>query len=280
MAQPEPRPPAGDYTIPQRWERYTPDEHRRWRVLFERQAALLRERACPEFMAGLAALDLHDGGIPHFERLSERLYKLTRWTVVAVPGLIPDAAFFAHLAERRFPAGYFLRRADQMDYLQEPDVFHDVFGHVPMLTQPVFADFMQAYGAGGLRSLSFDALTNLARLYWYTVEFGLIAGDAGLRIYGSGIVSSRAETLYALDSDVPRRLAFDLRRVMRTEYRIDRFQDTYFVIDSFEQLLAETDQDFAPIYRELAALPPLPAAALVPGDRLVPPRASAARPPL
>jgi phenylalanine-4-hydroxylase len=257
MARPDPIPPAGDHTIPQRWERYTDDEHARWRTLFARQADLLRERAAPEFLAGLAALDLHDGGIPNFERLSETLRRLTGWTVVAVPGLIPDAAFFAHLADRRFPAGNFLRRADQMDYLQEPDVFHDVFGHVPMLTQPVFADFMQAYGAGGLRSQSFDSLKHLARLYWYTVEFGLIATAGGLRIYGSGIVSSRAETLYALDSPRPRRLAFDLRRVMRTDYRIDRFQDTYFVVDDFATLLRETHQDFAPIYRQLKTLPDL-----------------------
>ncbi|MDX2143271.1 MAG: phenylalanine 4-monooxygenase [Rhodospirillaceae bacterium] len=258
MTRLSPRPPADDHTVPQQWERYTRDEHDRWRVLFERQVAVLRDRACPEFLAGLSALNLHDGGIPDFARLSEALHRLTGWTVVAVPGLIPDAAFFAHLAERRFPAGNFLRRADQMDYLQEPDVFHDVFGHVPMLTQPAFADFMQAYGQGGLRSQSFGALTQLARLYWYTVEFGLIATPAGLRIYGSGIVSSRAETLYALESPAPRRQAFNLQQVMRTPYQIDRFQDVYFVIDSFETLLRETAQDFAPIYRQLKTLPDLP----------------------
>jgi phenylalanine-4-hydroxylase len=248
---------ANDGTIPQGWEDYTRDEHDRWRLLFARQVDVLRQRACQEFLAGLSALDLHSGGIPNFDRLNEKLHRLTRWTVVAVPGLIPDAAFFAHLAQRRFPAGRFLRRADQMDYLQEPDVFHDIFGHVPMLTQPVFADYMQAYGEGGLRSLSFDALTYLARLYWYTVEFGLIATAEGVRIYGSGIVSSRAESLHALESKIPRRPAFELTRVMRTDYRIDRFQDTYFVVDSFETLLKETYQDFAPIYRALRDLPDL-----------------------
>jgi phenylalanine-4-hydroxylase len=268
---------APDYTVAQDWAAYTKDEHDRWRVLYRRQATLLRERACPEFLAGLQALDLSQE-IPDFDRLSDMLHRLTRWTVVAVPGLIPDAAFFDHLAHRRFPAGRFLRRADQLDYLQEPDVFHDVFGHVPMLAHPVFADFMQAYGQGGLRAESIGSLKRLARLYWYTVEFGLIAGGSGLRIYGSGIVSSHAESVYALDSPAPRRIAFDLRRVMRTDYRIDRFQDTYFVIDSFDQLLAETAQDFAPIYRELTEQADLAADAAAPGDRLIVPAAARAAP--
>lgn len=251
------------HVIPQNWEHYTPEEHATWRYLFERQSKMLQGRACNEFMNGLHALDVGHSGIPHFGRLSDALQRLTGWTVVAVPGLIPDAAFFEHLANRRFPAGQFIRRADQLDYLQEPDVFHDVFGHVPMLAHPVFADYMQAYGEGGLRSRAFDCLHNLARLYWYTVEFGLIATDDGLRIYGSGIVSSYAESVYALESAIPRREKFDLKRVMRTPYCIDRFQDMYFVIDSFDDLLKETYQDFAPVYRDLARQPDLSTSAII-----------------
>lgn len=194
-------------------------------------------------------------GIPDFRGLSDALDRATGWRIVAVPGLVPDAVFFAYLAARRFPATCFIRRRDQLDYLQEPDVFHDICGHVPLLMNPVFADYMQAYGQGGLKAQRLGHLQRLARLYWYTVEFGLIATRAGLRIYGSGIVSSAGETVYCLDDPQPHRLGFDLRRVMRTRYRIDRFQNTYFVIDDFDQLFDATRPDFAPIYREIAALP-------------------------
>jgi phenylalanine-4-hydroxylase len=194
----------------------------------------------------------------------------TGWQVVAVPGLVPDDVFFDHLANRRFPAGNFIRTPEQLDYLQEPDVFHDVFGHVPMLADPVFADYMVAYGEGGLRSLKFDALKQLARLYWYTVEFGLIREAGGLRIYGAGIVSSYAESVFALDSDSPNRIGFDLARVMRTDYRIDDFQQNYFVIDSLDQLLDTTvNTDFAPLYAANAALPPIPIADILPGDEVI-----------
>ncbi|MEO0607901.1 MAG: phenylalanine 4-monooxygenase, partial [Pseudomonadota bacterium] len=213
---------------------------------------VLPNRAAPEFFHGLEALDLHRGGIPNFETLSEELEQLTGWRVVAVPGLVPDEVFFDHLANRRFPTGNFIRRPEQLDYIQEPDVFHDVFGHIPMLTNPVFADYMEAYGKGGLRSLRHASLRNLAALYWYTVEFGLIQTEAGLRIYGAGIVSSPAESIFALDDASPNRIGFDLNRLMRTDYRIDDFQQTYFVIDSYDQLFhATVDTDFAPLYAEL-----------------------------
>src|SRR5580692_1894237 len=208
-ADPPASPPPGaaaDWTIDQGWGRYSAEEHRTWLTLHERQTAILPGRACDEFLRGLEALDLHGQGVPDFARLNEKLGALTGWSVVAVPGLVPDEVFFDHLAHRRFPAGRFLRRADQLDYLQEPDVFHDVFGHVPMLTDPVFADYLQAYGRGGQRAMGLHSLHHLARLYWYTVEFGLVATPAGLRIYGAGIVSSHAETIYALESLVPHRL--------------------------------------------------------------------------
>jgi phenylalanine-4-hydroxylase len=247
------RPAAADWTIPQGWEDYTADDHRTWLTLYDRQAAILPGRACQPYLDGLAALDLRGQGIPDFRVLSERLHALTGWRVVAVPGLVPEDVFFDHLANRRFPAGNFIRRPDQLDYLQEPDIFHDVFGHVPMLTDPVFADYMQAYGRGGLRAGGFGRLGNLARLYWYTVEFGLLRTPEGLRIYGAGIVSSRTETVFALDDASPNRLGFDLRRVLRTPYRIDDFQQVYFVIDSLESLLETTVRtDFAPIYQDLA----------------------------
>jgi phenylalanine-4-hydroxylase len=248
----------GDWTIPQAWDRYAADDHRTWVTLYERQAAILPGRACDAFLRGLDALDLHGDGIPDFERLSERLRALTGWSVVAVPGLVPDAVFFDHLANRRFPAGNFIRRPDQLDYLQEPDVFHDVFGHVPMLTDPTFADYMRAYGQGGRRALGLGQLNHLARLYWYTVEFGLLRAPEGLRIYGAGIVSSRAETIYALESPAPRRLDFDLERVMRTPYKIDDVQALYVVVPSLEALLHATqDADFGPLYARLATLPDL-----------------------
>jgi phenylalanine-4-hydroxylase len=189
--------------------------------------------------------------------------------VVAVPGLVPDEVFFDHLANRRFPAGQFIRRADQLDYLQEPDIFHDVFGHVPMLTDPVFADYMQAYGQGGQRALSLGRLANLARLYWYTVEFGLLDTLEGLRIYGAGIVSSRSESLFALDNPSPNRLGFTLERVMRTPYRIDDFQQVYFVSPSIQTLLDATLSDFGPIYQRLATAPDIAIDAIAAGDRVI-----------
>jgi len=267
------RPPEGaasDWTIPQDWQAFTAKEHAVWDTLYARQVALLPGRASQAYMRGLDLLKLSDAGIPNFEDLSERLTKLTGWQVVAVPGLVPDDVFFDHLANRRFVAGNFIRRADQLDYLQEPDVFHDVFGHVPMLADPVFADYMVAYGRGGQRALEFGALKQLSRLYWYTVEFGLVEEAEGLRIYGSGIVSSFAESRFALESDSPNRIGFDLRRVMRTEYRIDDFQQNYFVIPSFEELLRITvETDFAPLYEDIMARPDIAVAAIEPDDRVM-----------
>ena len=264
------RPPAGaaaDWTVPQDWAHYSAAEHAVWDTLFDRQAKLLPGRASEAYLRGLDVLKLSKPGIPDFEELSERLMGLTGWQVVAVPGLVPDDVFFDHMANRRFVAGNFIRRPDQLDYLQEPDVFHDVFGHVPMLADPVFADYLAAYGRGGQRALKLGALRQLSRLYWYTVEFGLIAEPEGLRIYGSGIVSSFAETRFALDDPSPNRIAFDLKRVMRTEYRIDDFQQNYFVIPSFDELLRVTvETDFAPLYKDIMAKPDVPVAQILPED--------------
>ncbi|MGB3456758.1 MAG: phenylalanine 4-monooxygenase, partial [Litorimonas sp.] len=206
--------PAADFTIAQKWNRYTDAEHAVWDTLYKRQMDILKDRAVSEFHKGLGLLDLGAGGIPDLGVINPKLKALTGWEVVMVPHLVPDNVFFDHLANRRFPAGRFIRKPDQLDYLEEPDIFHDIFGHVPMLTLPVFADYMQAYGRGGLRAESLGRLKELARLYWYTVEFGLIERDGALRIYGAGIVSSAGETPFSLESDSPNRLAFDLERVM------------------------------------------------------------------
>ena len=260
---------AADWTVPQRWADYTAEQHAVWDTLFARQAKLLPGRVAPEFLDGLDVLRLAKPGIPDFDELSEVLMKRTGWQVVAVPGLVPEDVFFEHLANRRFVAGSFIRRRDQLDYLQEPDVFHDVFGHVPLLAHPVFADYMQAYGEGGLRSLRFGAIHKLARLYWYTVEFGLIRSGGDLKIYGAGIVSSYGESIFALDDPSPNRLGFDLKRVMRTRYRIDDYQQNYFVIDSFESLLEQTlETDFAPLYAELERLSDLEISDILRGDRV------------
>jgi phenylalanine-4-hydroxylase len=261
--------PSADWTIDQGWDRYTPEAHAVWRTLFTRQTRLLPQRACDAYLAGMHDLPIGGEAIPDFRRLSDVLMRRTGWRVVAVPGLVPDAVFFEHLANRRFPAGNFIRSADQLGYIAEPDVFHDVFGHVPMLMNPAMADYLQAYGVGGLRAQQLGVLPNLARVYWYTVEFGLVMQPQGLRIYGSGIVSSFSESVYALDDPAPNRIRFDLQRVMRTRYRIDDFQESYFVVHDLNELLQLAKIDFAPLYDAVRGLPDFNPGDVLPQDRLV-----------
>jgi phenylalanine-4-hydroxylase len=258
-----------DYTVEQDHGAYTEAEHDRWRRLYHRQIGLVDGRACAEYTRALRSLD-YESGIPRFEAVNATLGAATGWRLVAVPGLVPDLVFFEHLAHRRFPVTWWLREEGEFDYIVEPDVFHDFFGHVPMLFDPVFADYMEAYGRGGLKAEGLGALQWLARLYWYTVEFGLVLSPAGVRSYGAGILSSPGEIDYAVRSPRPRRVAFDLVRIMRSRYRIDAYQETYFVIDGFRQLFDATSPDFAPLYLELARLEDLPADAALPDDRLVP----------
>lgn len=246
------RPERPDWTIDQGWHNYTPQEHAVWKTLFERQSKLLPGRACDEFVRGMQDLPIGPDQIPNFEQLSETLSQRTGWQIVAVPGLVPDDVFFEHLAHRRFPAGHFIRKPHELDYLEEPDVFHDVFGHVPMLMNPAIADYIQAYGEGGLRAKRLGVLEKLARVYWYTVEFGLVKQPDGLRVYGAGIASSATETVFSVEDDSPNRVAFDLERVMRTNYRIDDFQESYFVLDSLNDLLELARIDFAPLYERVA----------------------------
>lgn len=269
MALAKPKPAVADYLAIQDWQGYSAAEHATWKTLFERQRRILEDRACAEYLAGIHALDVTAAGIPDFRRLNEILKASSGWEIVAVPGLVPDDVFFALLAERRFPSTCFIRTPEQLDYIQEPDVFHDIFGHVPLLVHPVFGDYMQAYGEGGLKALGLGSLENLARLYWYTVEFGLIRTEEGLRIYGAGIVSSKGESVYALEDERPTRIAFDLMRIMRTRYRIDDFQECYFVIDSFEELIEATRPDFTPHYKRLARLPDIAPDEAVARDRLL-----------
>ncbi len=263
------RPANADWTIDQGWSGYTAEHHGVWKTLFERQSKLLPGLACDAFVDGMKKLTIGADEIPNFDRLSEVLMKHTGWRVVAVPGLVPDEVFFDHLANRRFPAGNFIRRPHELDYLEEPDVFHDVFGHVPMLMNPSIADFIQAYGQGGLRAKELGVLHHLARVYWYTVEFGLVQQSDGLRIYGSGIASSSTESVFSIRDASPNRIAFDLERVMRTNYRIDDFQETYFVVDSLEQVLQLADIDFAPIYDRLEKLDDLTPGTIIAEDDVI-----------
>jgi phenylalanine-4-hydroxylase len=262
-------PHRADWTIDQGWEDYTAADHAVWRTLYGRQAGLLPGRACREYLAGMEALPIGAEQIPDFRRLSDILMRRTGWQVVAVPGLLPPEVFFDHLANRRFPAGQFIRRPDQLDYIEEPDVFHDVFGHVPMLMHPVLADYLQAYGNGGLRAQRLGVLEQLSRVYWFTVEFGLVAQESGLRIYGAGIVSSFAETQFALEDRSPNRLKFKLSRVMQTRYRIDDFQESYFVLDSLDDLLRLAEVDFAPFYDNAKTQTEIEPGDILPSDGVV-----------
>ncbi|WP_186233963.1 phenylalanine 4-monooxygenase [Burkholderia gladioli] len=262
-----------DFTIDQPLERYGRVDHAVWAQLYARQTALLEGRAADAFVAGMKRLTLPADRVPSFEEVNRQLEPATGWKIVAVPGLVPGDVFFAHLAERRFPVTWWMRRPDQLDYLQEPDCFHDLFGHVPLLIDPVFADYMHAYGRAAL-AVADDpfALSLLGRLYWYTVEFGLIRSlhdRDTLQIYGAGIVSSRGESVYSLESEAPNRIGFELDRVMRTAYRIDTFQKTYFVIDDFEQLFALLKVDARALARRLAGMSEYPAGAVLDGDRVI-----------
>ena len=254
------------YVVQQDWNAYTEAEHELWRKLYQRQLALLPGRACQEFIDALEKMDAADG-IPVFEKTSKELFAATGWTIVAVPGLIPELTFFDHLANRRFPVTVWLRKPEEFNYIVEPDVFHDFFGHVPLLFNPVFADYIQRYGQGGLKAMKLGGLDELARLYWYTVEFGLINTPEGVRIYGAGILSSGGEVEYCLTPGTKsRHIRLDIERCLRTLYKIDSYQETYFVIDSFQQLFDGTAPDFTPLYEKLKTMDVLAANTLLPGE--------------
>jgi phenylalanine-4-hydroxylase len=257
--------------VEQPWSTYTATDHEVWAQLFARQQEILPERACSAFLRNQQAMGMNADAIPKFDDLNTVLRAATGWELIGVEGLLPELTFFEHLANRRFPVTWWIRKPEQMDYLSEPDLFHDLYGHVPLLMEPVFADYIANYGRGGVRAhgIGPEALVNLTRLYWYTVEFGLIREDDGLRIYGSGILSSKGESIHCLESLAPNRIGFDLQRIMRTRYRIDTFQKTYFVIDSFEQLMNATEPDFRPIYTQLANQPSIPAGDVLDQDAVI-----------
>lgn len=255
-----------DYSVPQDWDAYTPQMHDRWRRLYARQSELAELYASPEFLDGLHRLDC-SYGVPRFEYANSVLGKATGWQLVAVPGFIPDEVFFDHLAHRRFPVTRWIREEHEMDYLVEPDMFHDFFGHVPMLLNPHVADFLELYGKAGERAIAMNALPMLARIYWYTIEFGLIATSKGLKAFGAGIVSSAGELVHSITAPDVLRLPFDPVRIMNTAYRIDDFQPNYFVLDSLEQLLTElVALDFGPIYETWRDKEPIPAGTLLQGE--------------
>ncbi len=267
------RPPRGDYgrarsdyTCEQNHAQYTAADHETYQRLYTRQLQQLPGLACDEFIHAVQQLG-EPAQIPRFDAISERLQRATGWQVVGVPGLIPEEAFFALLAERRFPVTDWIRKPEEFDYVVEPDIFHDLFGHVPLLFNRTFADYMQAYGAGGLKASRLESCEYLARLYWYTVEFGLIATKDGLRAYGAGILSSAGELRHSVLSPAPQRVGFDLERIMRTLYRIDSYQASYFVIDSFQRLIDATAPDFTPVYARVSRLQPLAADASMVGEK-------------
>ena len=220
----------------EQWGNFTQTDHNTWKLLFERQSLLLQKRATQEIILGLEELEICNNQIPKFSDLNKILKNKTGFTIVPVKGFIPEDLFFKFLSERKFPSTCFIRQPNQLDYLEEPDMFHDIFGHVPLLVNPLFADFMELFGRKGREAHHAGMLKFAATLYWFTVEFGLIQTVNGLRIYGAGILSSKGESIYCLDSEVPARIKFNALRVMKTQYHVDSFQRTYFVIQSFQEL--------------------------------------------
>jgi phenylalanine-4-hydroxylase len=238
---------------------YTDEEHQVWHELITRQKKVLPGRACAEYIEALELLELPEDRVPQCEEVSRILRKHTGWEVAPVPALINFTDFFNLLASKRFPAASFIRAREEMDYLQEPDIFHEIFGHTPLLTDARFAAFTHAYGLAGAAARKEDR-PMLARLYWFTVEFGLIhRPQEGLRTYGAGVVSSSGETIYALESTQPLRKPFDPVDVLRTPYRIDIFQPIYFVIESFDTLFDVAQMDLLALIeraRRLGMHPP------------------------
>lgn len=264
------RPPRGDYaraqsdyTCEQNFAAYTEEDHETWRKLYARQAALLPGLAAQRFIDLLPQLDAAQS-IPRFEDINRRLHQATGWQLVGVPGLIPEVPFFTLLANRKFPVTDWIRTPSEMDYVVEPDIFHDLFGHVPLLFDRAYADHIAAYGQGALKAHALEqsdpscraAVEHLSRLYWYTIEFGLQREGKEVRAYGAGILSSPGELLHSVQSPEPERLPLtnpqELLRCMASRYKIDSYQSQYFVIENFEALLALTAPDFTPYYQSLA----------------------------
>lgn len=256
--------------IEQNWGAYSATDHKTWGTLFNRQIETLKGFVCDEYFEGIQRLHLGAAELPDFERMNKFLRAATGWEVLAVPGLIASRPFFSMLANKQFPAGTFIRTPEQLDYLEEPDIFHDVFGHVPLLSHPAYASYMQEYGRAGLRAMDHKGVKYLARLNWYTIEFGLIKDSGGIKAYGAGIMSSYGEAKYVKNDPSAHFLQFDLERVLRTGYYIDDFQATYFTIDSFDALFEECiERPFVPLYEECRAKPTLSPFEILPSDRVL-----------
>lgn len=266
------RPPRGDYsqgradyTCDQNYAAYTVQDHATYAQLYARQSALLPGLAAQTFINALPRLGASNA-IPRFEAINAQLIPATGWQLVGVPGLIPEVPFFTLLSQRKFPVTTWIRTPDELDYVVEPDLFHDLFGHVPLLFDTSYADHIQAYGLGALKAHQLEhgpaqmkgAVEMLSRLYWYTIEFGLLREGSDLRAYGAGILSSGGELQHSIHSTQPQRVALqteaNVLQCMASTYKIDTYQQQYFVIDSFEALLRLTTPDFTPLYRQLSAL--------------------------
>jgi len=260
-----------DMTCDFKWESFDDKAHEMWRFLYNRIKPVVKDKVCKEHQEGMKLLGFDDEkGIPNYDRISDRLEQLSGWRLVTVPGYLPPEVFFRHLARKHFPVTTFIRKPEEVDYLKEPDIFHDMFGHVPMIANPTFANYFHAFGEGGLKAVANGSTSFIDTLYWFTIEFGLINTPEGRRIYGAGITSSMGESAYAL-SEQPAHIGFDLKRIMRQKYRIDEYQKQYFVIDSFEQLVNATKPDFIPIYKEVSGMTPVEIGATLPTDRIFQP---------
>jgi len=228
-----------DYVVPQCWESFTAEDHAVWDLLFSRQVGLLGTRVVSPFLDGIDLLRLSHPGVPDVEGLNAILTPRTGWRVVAVPGLVPDEAFFAMLSQRVFPVGNFIRRRDQLDYLEAPDCFHDMFGHIPMLAHHDFAEMVEHVGRLGLAAIAAGEGDRVARIYWHSVEFGLAMEGGALKILGAGLASSFGEAHFSLESDEVERLPFSVERAVHTPYRHDAFQPRYLVSASLDETIAE-----------------------------------------
>lgn len=221
----------------QEYDKYTEEDHKVWSILYHRMMEILPSYSSKAYMSGIENVGFEPDKIPNFIDCNSKLSKITGWEIYVVPGLIDNKPFFEHLSNKEFPSSTWLRKMSQLEYLEEPDMFHDVFGHVPLLANIHFAKFLEKLASIALKHIENDwAVEIISRLYWYTVEFGLIREEGLLKVYGAGILSSSGETVYSVDSDIPKRVPYDIKTLFATPYIKDKFQEVYFVIDSYEQL--------------------------------------------
>lgn len=232
---------------------WSDEENQIWSELYARQIPLVKSRACPQFLEGLDRVGLNEDKIPQLPDINRELQAATGWQTAEVPALIPFSEFFRLLANKQFPVATFIRSREEFDYLQEPDIFHEVFGHCPLLSNPAFAHFTHTYGKLGLEASKEDRIY-LARLYWFTVEFGLVKCGDDLKIYGGGILSSPGETVYSLDSDTPQRKPLDPMDALRTPYRIDIMQPLYYILNQFDDLFSLAEMDIMAMVQEAKKL--------------------------